>query len=269
MDELDLLQDDINIGEEGGLSRQVVEDAEAKTRTSSEETPPLDDNEIEDYKMEFIHDYLNFAHQKKRKYILKRPVLEQIFYNLIVPLEMEIDRQGKTPELIKSLREINTLVFGKRTSKRQNRIKLLLRIPVYNDYNVYRKNKSPIARVSRTRYGGKKRKGKRKTKRKRRKKTKKGKGKGKGKKGEKKVRMDRTKKRKRFAIGIAPNEDAKIATRKLYENIKREELEKRERNKTLSRLYAIDTELARYFPDRVRTYPEEENEVDPAVKVNE
>ena len=82
--------------------------------------------------------------------------------------------------------------------------------------------------------------------------------------------MDRTKKkRERLAIGIAPNEDAKIATRKLYENIKREELEKRERNKTISRLYAIDTEVARYLPDRVRTYPEEENEIEPAVKANE
>ena len=122
-----------------------------------------------------------------------------------------------------------------------------------------------IKRVSRTRYGGKKRKGKRKTKkrrkRKRRKKTKKGKGKN-------RVRMDRTKKRKRLAMGIAPNEEAKIATRKLYENIKREELEKKERNKTISRLYTIDTELARYFPDRVRTYPEEENEIEPAVKAN-
>ena len=266
MDELDLLQDDINIGEEGGLSRQVVEDAEAKTRTSSEETPPLDDKGLEDYKIEFIQGYYKFAHQRKRAYILKRPVLEQIFYNLIVPLEMEIDRQGKTPELMKSLRDINKLVFGKITPKRQNRIKYLLGIPVTNNFDVYRKNKSAIARVSRTRYGGKKRKGKRKTKRKRRKKTKKGKGKGKGKKGKKKVRMDRTKKRKRLAIGIAPNEDAKIATGILYENIKREELEKRERNKTLSRLYAIDTEVARYFPDRVRTYPDE---VEPAVKVNE
>ena len=70
-----------------------------------------------------------------------------------------------------------------------------------------------------------------------------------------------------MAIGIAPNEDAKIATGKLFENIKREELEKRERNKTLSRLYAIDTEVARHFPDRVRTYPEEDDEL--AVKANE
>ena len=81
--------------------------------------------------------------------------------------------------------------------------------------------------------------------------------------------MDRTKKRQRLAIGIAPNEDAKIATRKLYENIKREELEKRERYKTISRLYAIDNLVADIDPDRVRTYPEEENEVEPAVKVNE
>ena len=139
MDELDLLQDDINIGEEGGLSRQVVEDAEAKTRTSSEETPPLDDNGIEDYKMEFIQDYYKFVHQRKRAYILKKPVLEQIFYNLIVPLEMEIDRQGKTHELIKSLREIKKLVFGKTTSKSQDRIKYRLRIPVNNNFDVYEK----------------------------------------------------------------------------------------------------------------------------------
>ena len=140
--DLDLvIQDDINIGEEQPLSRQVVEDAEARTKTSSEETLPLDDNEIEDYKMEFIHDYLNFAHQKKRKYILKRPVLEQIFYNLIVPLEIKIDRQGKTPELMKSLIEIKKLVFGKRTSKSQDRIKYRLGIPVNNNYDVYEKKK--------------------------------------------------------------------------------------------------------------------------------
>ena len=237
--DLDLLEDDINI-EEDDLSKQVVEDNRKK--------------------MKFIQDYYKFVHQRKRKYILKRPILEQIFNNYIVPLQIEIDRQGKTPELKKSRRDIHKLFFGKRTSKSEDRIKLLLGIPVYDDDDIYKENKSAIARVSRTRYGGKKRKGKRKTKRKRRKKTKKGKGKN-------RVRMDRTKKRKRLAIGIAPNEEAKIATRKLYENIKREELEKRERNKTISRLYAIDTELARYFPDRVRTYPEEEED-EPAVKAN-
>ena len=250
LEELDLLKGDIDDGvEQDDLSKQVVEDNRKK--------------------MKFIQDYYKFVYQRKRKYILKRPILEQIFNNYIVPLQIEIDRQVKTPELMKSRRDIDKLFFGKRTPKRQDRIKLLLGIPVYDDDDIYRENNSAIARVSRTRYGGKKRKGKRKrkTKRKRRKKTKKGK--GKGKKSKNKVRIDRTKKRKRLAIGIAPNEDAKIATRKLYENIKREELEKRERNKTISRLYAIDTELARYFPHRVRTYPEEEEEEDEhAVKAN-
>ena len=114
--DLDLLKDDIDIGKEQDLSKQIVED--------------------EDYKMEFIQDYYKLAHQNKLKYILKRPILEQIFYNLIAPLEKEIDRQGKTPELMKSVTDISKLVFGKRTSKRQDRIKLLLGIPVYDDNDV-------------------------------------------------------------------------------------------------------------------------------------
>ena len=150
--DLDLLKDDIDIGEEQDLSKQVVEDNRKK--------------------MKFIQDYYKFVYQRKRKYILKRPILEQIFNNYIVPLQIEIDRQGKTPELKKSRRDIDKLFFGKRTSKSEDRIKLLLGIPVYDDDDIYKENKSAIARVSRTRYGGKKRKGKRKTKKRRKRKRK-------------------------------------------------------------------------------------------------